>query len=484
MRERRELLMEVCVSVSKTPEGLEAPAEDEQARRIYRAVWRWHFYAGVFCIPLVIWLACTGSIYIFKPQIERWLDRPYDHLSLQGSSATPEQIAKAAIDAVPGSSLHYYELPVSSDAAIRIIVGLGKNEYRVYVNPVNLRTLKIINEDDRPMRIIFRLHGELLAGDWGSRLVELAASWAIVLIVSGLYLWWPRQSQKLAGVLWIRLRKGQHIFWRDLHAVTGVWISAFALILLLTGLPWAKNWGSYFEKARELTGTSITRQDWNIGHSSEIAVREAMNHNLAASTMEHAGHIGHIMPWITSVNAYALLNTLVPAAEELHLAYPVLIMPAMQKGGAWTVRSDAQNRPLRTTVTMDPHSGEVLSRENFHQRHIIDRIVGVGIAAHEGQLFGLANQLLSMATAIGLVMLCVSAAILWWRRRNVGVLGAPIPLAKPRWPFLLVGVIIALALYLPAMTFSLIIILLLEKLIFSRIPFVSYWLGLRTSGNS
>jgi uncharacterized iron-regulated membrane protein len=66
----------------------------------------------------------------------------------------------------------------------------------------------------------------------------------------------------------------------------------------------------------------------------------------------------------------------------------------------------------------------------------------------------------------------------------VEITGAPIPLAKPRRPFLLVGVTIALALYLPAMTFSLIIILLLEKLIFSRIPSVSYWLGLRMSGNS
>lgn len=32
----------------------------------YRTVWRWHFYAGLFCIPFVIWLSITGSIYLFK----------------------------------------------------------------------------------------------------------------------------------------------------------------------------------------------------------------------------------------------------------------------------------------------------------------------------------------------------------------------------------------------------------------------------------
>ena len=41
----------------------------------YRALWRWHFHAGLFCIPFVIVLALTGSIYLFKPQIDAFADR-------------------------------------------------------------------------------------------------------------------------------------------------------------------------------------------------------------------------------------------------------------------------------------------------------------------------------------------------------------------------------------------------------------------------
>ena len=26
----------------------------------YRAVWRWHFYPGLLCLPFVLWLAATG----------------------------------------------------------------------------------------------------------------------------------------------------------------------------------------------------------------------------------------------------------------------------------------------------------------------------------------------------------------------------------------------------------------------------------------
>ena len=59
------------------------------------------------------------------------------------------------------------------------------------------------------------------------------------------------------------------------------------------------------------------------------------------------------------------------------------------------------------------------------------------------------------------------------------MLGAPLPIEKPRWSFALVGVIVALALYLPVMAASLLAVLTLEKLFFSRIPAMRRWLGLQ-----
>lgn len=458
---------------------------DEQGRRLYRTIWRWHFYAGIFCIPLVIWLSVTGSIYLFKPQIERWMDRPYNHLHLTGPRATPEQIARTAVIAVPGSTLHYYELPPSDDAAVRVIVGIGKKEYRVYVNPQTLAILHTVSEDRRLMTVVQHLHGELLVGTPGSYLVELAASWAIVLLLTGLYLWWPRQTEKLAGVLWIRTRSGSRIFWRDLHAVTGLWVSALALFLILTGLPWAKGWGGYFKKVRQVTGTSAIKQDWTTSRADALTDRMAQNSNSLSNAtddmpgMDHSGHMGHDMDGMDmGADPYQPFNVLVPVAATLHLAAPVEIMPAMKADGTWTIKSDAQNRTLRDVLQANPETGAIVSRKNFNQGMILDRVVGTGIAAHEGQLFGLINQLLGLVTAMGLVLLSVSAVVLWWRRRHVGVLGAPAPLARPRWSFALVVAVVALAIYLPAMAFSLIAVLLLEWMVLSRVRAVSRWLGL------
>ncbi|MGH8315098.1 MAG: PepSY-associated TM helix domain-containing protein, partial [Steroidobacterales bacterium] len=200
----------------------------------YRAVWRWHFYAGLFCIPFIVLLSITGSIYLFKPQIEAALDRPYDGLRLTAPTAGAGRQVLAALAAVPGGQLDAYELPVRANDAARVIVRDATGEaQRVYVHPQTLQVLAVVPERDRPMQVIKRIHGELLMGDGGSIAVELAASWAIVMIVTGLYLWWPRKERaataRFAGILYPRLRASGRTFWRDLHAVTGVWVSVLAL---------------------------------------------------------------------------------------------------------------------------------------------------------------------------------------------------------------------------------------------------------------
>ena len=36
----------------------------------YNLAWRWHFYAGLFVAPFMVMLALTGTLYLFKPQLD------------------------------------------------------------------------------------------------------------------------------------------------------------------------------------------------------------------------------------------------------------------------------------------------------------------------------------------------------------------------------------------------------------------------------
>jgi uncharacterized iron-regulated membrane protein len=444
-------------------------------RSYYQSVWRWHFYAGLICIPFAIWLAVTGAIYLFKPQIESWLDREYDQLSITGPASSPQAQVAAALAAVPGSVLNAYILPESPNAAVRILVGQNKQLYRVYIHPQSLQILKTDEEDRRLMPLLFHLHGELLLGDTGSIAMELIASWMIVLLITGIYLWWPRNAVGLAGVFYPRLSLGSRMLWRDLHAVTGLWACLFLLFLLISGLPWTKSWGGMLKQLRQSQSTVAVKQDWNTGRSSELAERKQAN---SPASSGHSGHGEHGGNGGFTLMDYALLDKIAATTAPLNLAPPVLIAPPNQKSPLWTARSDSQNRPLRSTLKFDPNSGELTERQDFAQKPLLDRVIGYGVAAHEGQLFGWFNQALGLFTAFSSILLGISSAVLWWNRRPSGSLGAPRAAAPARMPLFLYAIIAVLGVLLPLLGISLLSVLLLEYTVLRRIPALGKFIGL------
>ena len=127
--------------------------------------------------------------------------------------------------------------------------------------------------------------------------------------------------------------------------------------------------------------------------------------------------------------------------------------------------SNTPNRPQRTNVEIDGATGSLVGRVDFAQRHWVDRVVGYGIAWHEGALFGLANQLFALAILIALVALSVSGVVMWWRRRPEGRLGAPAPKGVLRHSWLLVGLTVALAFVVPLFGLSLALIVLVERIL-------------------
>jgi uncharacterized iron-regulated membrane protein len=452
----------------------------------HRTVWRWHFYAGLFCIPFVIWLSVTGTIFLFKPQIERLLDKPYDGLTID-SRATANAQVQAALAAVPAAALDSYQLPRTPTSAAQILVDKGTRQFRVYIHPGTLAVLKVEDEDRRLENVVFKLHGELLMGDAGSWIVELAASWAVVMILTGLFLWWPREAKGPGGVLYPRLDRSGRVFWKDIHSVTGIYVSFFALFLLFTGLPWAKGWGGYLKAVRHLTAGHAVSQEWTTS-SSEIAAGRTARTAAAMSGMpsgtgEHAQHGGmhgaHRGSSLTGPDAFVAIDKVLATVQPLNLAYPVLIAPPYRTGGDWTAKSDTRDRPLRVDLVLNGANGAIVSRKDFRSKPWLDRAIGTGIAAHEGALFGWANQILSLFTTIGLVTLSVSGLVMWWKRRPEGVLGAPAAVRHVPFSAGLLALMVILGIYFPFLGGSMILVGLVERFILRRIPAAQRWLGLK-----
>ncbi len=428
-------------------------------------------------LPFVIVLAISGALYLFKPQIERWEERDFQNQSTVASVAPHRQV-QLALAAHPGARFLDYRLPDQTGDAAMVRLALPDDGTReVFVAPGGA-VLGAVVPEQRVMAIVKRVHSELMVGSIGNRLVELTASWAIVLILSGLYLWWPGGDRGMAGVLWPRLTRGSRLFWRDLHAVTGIWISVLALVLLLTGLPWTEVWGNGFRTVRTELGWVKGNPPWAIDDRAQTPAIDP-----------HGGHRDHdahgpTLPFDGEEPFDpAVFDAMVTRARSEQFAFPAIVTPPGAPGRfgmpgemVWSIRSDAANVPLQQTIRVDLAGRRELSRERFADNHVIDQVVGYGIAWHQGQLFGPFNQLIGVITALGLGTLAVSGFVMWRRRKPENRLGAPPIDARVR-PGTAVAMLVALALFLPLLALSLLLILLIERIALPRLPRLAQWLG-------
>ncbi len=193
----------------------------------------------------MVLLALTGIIYLFKPQLDPLLYS--DLMTVQAghhSLSADDQMRRIEMT-YPQARIKQYLPPINAERSAQFVLIRDGRELNVFIDPYRGN---VLGEQDAKLNlqaVARALHGELMIGTLGDRLVELAAGWGVMLVVSGLYLWWPR-GRSGAGVLWPRLNQRGRIVWRDLHAVTGFWGAGLLLFMLLSGMTWTGVWGKQY----------------------------------------------------------------------------------------------------------------------------------------------------------------------------------------------------------------------------------------------
>lgn len=198
-----------------------------RARRVLRQIHLW--IALVLCLPLVV-LGVTGSILVYRHELENLFEPPPRLGTRAGTPHTVAQII-AAVQTRIGKEFTpvLYEASTAPEqpATLRLIASEGAAKgprvINVLVDPVSLDLVRWHYEPFPGfLRVVIRLHGNLLMGRAGRIYVGWLGLVMLVLGISGLILWWPGRSRWRAAFLIKRGARGLRLY-RDLHNALGIW---------------------------------------------------------------------------------------------------------------------------------------------------------------------------------------------------------------------------------------------------------------------
>ena len=217
------------------------------ARKLFRKLHLW------LSLPfgLIIMTTClTGALLVFEKEITELVRhdsytipvRKTGRLSLQ---SLLERVASETPDSVQITSV-----TIPSDFRRAYTVGLSKpRRAGVLVDPY---TGKIVGQSGRlPFFTTVReLHRWLLDSMkpdsegifWGRIIVGTSTLLFVFILLTGLFLWWPKKLKGVGKRLKISLRQGRQRLFTDLHTVGGVYVFVLLLAMAMTGLTWSFEW--------------------------------------------------------------------------------------------------------------------------------------------------------------------------------------------------------------------------------------------------
>lgn len=358
-----------------------------------------HKWAGLSLGALFVLLGLTGSLLVFYQELD-------DGFRNSGSpsvlAVSPDRIVAALRAAEPERGGPWrIELPDRAGAPITAR----------YLNPAETVGRRfaplILRLDSESLAVreryfwgenvwtwIYKLHYTLLLGQAGTIVVGIAGLMTLLLLGSGLFLWWPSTGQ-WRGALTIK----RGAVWKrrvyDLHVKPGVYAAVLSLVVVLTG-------------------TVMAVPDWfkpGIGWFSPLT---AVGGPGALPPLAAA-------PVLTAEAAIATARARFPTATVRWIETPGVVQPY------WRVQMRQDGEPNRrfprTQVWIDAASGDLLAVRDPRRNSAGDSIFDWLHPLHNGEALGLAGRIAVFVLGLAPLLAFVTGWIRWQHKRRAASSG-------------------------------------------------------------
>jgi uncharacterized iron-regulated membrane protein len=446
------------------PDSPTLPDTDRSAAsRRWRSLFRIHFYAGMFAMPFILLMAFSGLVILYTQPIQNISQRNLRQVPASAEHVSYDVLSKSVETAYPGQALKSLTVPTGSGRSAVFAVDDGSAAGRqVFVNPHTGKVLGTLKTGGGIVGLANRMHGYLnnnairislpsVGALWdhgkvmrpyvvGDLLLEMLGVWTLVLVMSGLYLWWPRRStgsgtkRNGRGLLRVRLRKTGRARWRDLHGASGVLLFSIILLTVISGLAWSAYWGPNFTALANSVSPNVATE----APPSVLGKRGDLD------------RLGNQIPWNTASMpipaSYATtIDGTMPAALSLEAIVSIAEKEGMKPGytvnfpanvtdeatqeityGSFTV---SNSWPRKTSeardLFLDQFSGTTRAEQNAYGYGTVSNSLDTMVSLHMGTQLGLFSRLMMTALCLLSIWSVFSGFVMFWKRRRPGTLGVP-----------------------------------------------------------
>lgn len=343
-----------------------------------RWVFKVHLWVGALAGGFFVVLGITGSILAFEQPLDHVLTAKLSYIPSSPRDLPLSRILRSVQASFPSDGIAAVTFAASPNLAWQVALPSGI----AYVNPHTGQVLGLRLRGQTFLGFARRLHVSLASGNIGRSTIRWSNLATLLLLMSGLGLWWRD------GRIRLHAFNGTRRFWSDLHQAIGVLFSALLLIASGTGA-FISFEGPVNQVIRAFKGSD-----------------QIMPSPLLLPQPERGTPLTEPDQALTI--AEALLPKDIPSRMQL---------PAY--GGTYKI-SMIEHRFMRSdverVVTLDPYSGNVLFVSSASDLSFGQRLFAANEAVHTGAAFGVMGRALMALAGIMILPQAISGFMMWWKR--------------------------------------------------------------------
>ena len=358
-----------------------------------------HLWLGVTSGLVVFIVAITGCLYAFQSEIQE-LIQPFRHVDKQEAAfLPPSELRAIAEKELPGKKIHAVQYEGTERAALVIFYGGGDPYYfyNVYVDPYVGEVLKVKDMNADFFYLVLMGHFYLwLPPDVGQPIVATATLIFLVMLITGVVLWWPKKNKtrQRVTIKWnARWRRKNY----DLHNVVGFYMMWVGIFLAITGLVWGFEWfaKSYY---------------WTISGGETLAVYAEPRSGSRQSSLTN----------VTSPvdKVWLKMKELYPSAHTIEVHFP----EADTSSIVASANPDSDTYWKMDYRYFDQYTLEEIDVDQIYGRldkaSIADKVFRMNYDIHTGAIIGLPGKFLAFFASLLAASLPVTGFLIWWGRRK------------------------------------------------------------------